>query len=65
LKNGWGIFRWPDGRKYDGHWKDGVQHGSGTFTSSSGRVKAVEFEHGVHMRAHSNALSNADGFASL
>ena len=27
MKDGKGIFTWPDGRKYDGQWSKGKQHG--------------------------------------
>jgi hypothetical protein len=28
-KNGWGIFRWKDGRIYKGYWKNGYMDGDG------------------------------------
>ena len=27
MKDGHGVFTWPDGRKYDGQWSKGKQHG--------------------------------------
>jgi ribosomal protein S4 len=27
VKQGFGIYRWPDNRLYKGYWKDGQQHG--------------------------------------
>lgn len=33
------MFTWPDGRKYDGNWKNGKQHGKGTYHSMKGEVK--------------------------
>ena len=28
-KHGWGVFTWADGRKYEGFWAEGKQHGEG------------------------------------
>lgn len=36
--HGFGVFTWPDGRKYEGWWKDGVQQGDGLEFSSEGKV---------------------------
>ena len=33
------MFRWPDGRKYEGEWLQGKQHGYGKFTTSKDEVK--------------------------
>ena len=30
---------WPDGRKYDGGWMDGKQHGVGYYTNANGIVQ--------------------------
>lgn len=38
MPSGKGIFRWPDGSKYDGHWKDGRRNGFGKLESSDGFV---------------------------
>jgi len=35
-KHGIGTFKWPDGRKYCGAWKDGRQHGRGDYYLASG-----------------------------
>ena len=34
--NGMGIMRFPDGRKYVGEWKDGLEHGLGTLSYVKG-----------------------------
>ena len=28
MKDGYGVFTWPDGRQYKGGWKNGKQHGA-------------------------------------
>ena len=30
--NGYGTNTWADGEKYVGEWKDGKEHGQGTYT---------------------------------
>ena len=30
-KEGFGQYTWPDGRRYVGQWKKGVQHGEGKY----------------------------------
>jgi hypothetical protein len=39
------CFR-PDGRKYDGEWKNGKQHGIGIYTSASQKTKKGEWSEG-------------------
>jgi len=34
---GVGTFTWPDGRSYNGEWKDNMMHGQGTYTWMDGR----------------------------
>ena len=31
-EQGWGTYTWPDGRKYEGEWKNGEWDGEGTYT---------------------------------
>lgn len=31
IREGFGVYKWVDGRKYIGEWKNGVQHGQGEF----------------------------------
>ena len=40
------MFYWPDGRKYDGEWKNGKQHGVGVYTSASGKTKKGQWSEG-------------------
>ena len=49
-KEGQGTFKWPDGRKYEGGWKNGKQHGKGTYTATSGKSKTGEWEDGKRIR---------------
>ena len=44
------MFTWPDGRKYDGNWKNGKQHGVGIIHSSHGEVKKGEWADGKRVR---------------
>lgn len=37
-KNGKGLFLWPDGRKYDGEYKDDLKDGYGMFSSKDGNT---------------------------
>ena len=36
----------PDGKKYDGGWKDGKQHGQGKYTNSKGVEREGIWENG-------------------
>lgn len=33
-KNGEGTYKWPDGKYYEGGWKDGLMHGRGVLIST-------------------------------
>ena len=47
--HGYGTYTWPDGRKYEGMWRQGKQHGKATMTTKTGEVKTGEYELGkVH-----------------
>ena len=35
--HGKGIYSWPDGRKYDGDYKEDKKHGIGTYTWADGK----------------------------
>jgi peptide/nickel transport system permease protein len=37
--NGRGIYEWPDGRRYEGSWLNGKQHGVGIYHTSKGEAK--------------------------
>jgi len=50
MKEGHGAFKWPDGRKYEGQWKDGKQHGTGTYTTAKNETREGEWEEGKRIR---------------
>ena len=33
------MFMYPDGKCYKGHWKNGLQHGEGTFVNPNSKLK--------------------------
>ena len=37
-KEGFGTYIWPDGKRYEGKWKNGVQHGEGKVTLPTGET---------------------------
>ena len=49
------MFEWPDGRKYEGGWLEGKQHGRATYTNNKGVVKAGIWENGKRKRWISTA----------
>jgi hypothetical protein len=49
-KEGYGVFVWPNGRKYAGYWKNGKQHGSGVMTGEDGVEKKGEWIDGRRVR---------------
>lgn len=36
--HGEGIFRWPDGREFEGLWKNGLPEGLGELKSKNGLI---------------------------
>ena len=38
-KEGFGVYKWADGRRYEGMWKDGKQHGKGKFIMANGTLE--------------------------
>lgn len=36
--SGRGVYTWPDGRKYEGDWKENKMHGEGIFDWNDGRL---------------------------
>ena len=46
MPHGRGIYKWSDGRIYEGQLKDGLQHGKGKYTMPDGRYFEGEFKKG-------------------
>ena len=44
--HGYGIFRLPDGRKYEGEYLNDRKHGKGLFTYADGRKKEGVWQNG-------------------
>lgn len=43
---GHGVYRWPDGRVYEGNWERSRQHGQGEFRWPDGRVYRGQYKDG-------------------
>ena len=50
LKEGYGVFSWPDGRIYEGTWKHGKQNGVGKYINAAGLVRFGEWKDGKRLR---------------
>ena len=37
--HGFGTYSWPDGRVYEGHWRNNTTHGTGKFTDTDDTVE--------------------------
>jgi len=44
--NGYGVFTWPDGRKYDGNYVEDKKEGRGKFTWPDGKEYDGEWKDG-------------------
>ena len=38
-----GVLHYPDGKKYEGQWKDGKKHGQGTYSWPNGSKYFVNY----------------------
>ena len=45
-KDGYGVFKCPDGRMYQGEWFNGRFHGKGQYTNLKGEVIEGTWKHG-------------------
>jgi len=49
--HGFGTYSWPDGRVYEGHWRNNTTHGTGKFTMADDSVEEKfhkkEVKHGL------------------
>lgn len=43
---GYGVYSWADGRRYEGEWKNGKQHGKGKYILLDGTIKTGIWEDG-------------------
>ena len=50
MKEGQGTLCWPDGRKFQGQWKAGKQHGHGEYTDKDGKVSRGVWKDGKPVR---------------
>ena len=53
-----GIYTYPDGEKYVGEFKNGIQDGQGTFSYPDGRKYVGEFKNGIQNGQGTNTFSN-------
>ena len=49
--HGRGIFKWPDGRSYEGEYQNDKKHGRGIFVSAHGRIKEGFWQNGKFIRS--------------
>jgi hypothetical protein len=59
------LFR-PDGRKYEGEWFNGKQHGKGKYTNSKGETREAEWMEGKKIKwidGSANKKNSAKGNA--
>ena len=40
----------PDGRIFDGQWKNGLQHGEGTYTNTEGKIRQGRWDQGHRVK---------------
>ena len=60
------LYRWENGSKYMGEWKDGKKHGQGTFTYGKGKWEGEkyvgEFKHGYRNGQGTYTWSDGDKY---
>ena len=54
----YGVFTWPDGRKYKGNWENGKQHRLGVYSTSKGEERCGEKEKELDGFLHISAKTN-------
>jgi hypothetical protein len=47
---GMGVYSWADGRKYEGEWKNGKQHGKGKYILLDGEERMGLWEDGKRIK---------------
>ena len=48
--NGYGVYVWESGEKYEGFWKNDKKNGQGTYTWASGTVKKGKWINDVYQK---------------
>ena len=64
-KHGYGIYTWPNGRKYGGWWWKGELHGYGIYTNQRSEAKYGLWEQGKRLKwfdSQSVALINKNNY---
>ena len=52
VKEGFGIFRWPDGKRFEGNWLKGKQHGQGIYFSGDRISIKGEWQEGKRIKRY-------------
>ena len=52
-KEGFGVYRYSNGRKYEGTWEAGKMHGEGIMIDPQGSMRPVRFHHGEQLTMNS------------
>ena len=47
---GFGVYTWANGRKYEGEWVNGKQHGKGKLFLLDGTIKTGIWENGIRIK---------------
>jgi len=58
------VLSRPDGRKYEGEWKNGKQHGKGKLINAKGEPKEYEWVEGRKIKNSMNIVSKAKNSSS-
>jgi len=58
VKEGYGIYHYPDGRSYEGQWQNNKRHGEGTLRYPDGRVRQGIWQNGKLAESATAAQAN-------
>jgi junctophilin len=61
MKDGYGSYKWRDGRRYIGEWKDNQRHGKGCLKALDGTEQYGIWEHDQRVRWIEDKLSKREG----
>ena len=50
MKNGYGVYKWPNGAYYEGYFKDDRKHGIGLTKYENGKTAYLLWENGKTLR---------------